>query len=66
MPRYLLRRLLQVVPTLVGLSLLIFVLIRVVPGDPVGMMFTPNAQPTPEQLAEVRHDLGLDRPIWEQ
>jgi ABC-type dipeptide/oligopeptide/nickel transport system permease component len=65
-PRYLLRRLLHVVPTLIGLSTLIFVLIRVVPGDPVGMMFTPNAQPTPEQLAEIRRDLGLDRPIWEQ
>lgn len=66
MTRYLARRVLQAVPTVIGLTLLIFVLIRVIPGDPVGMMFPPDSPPSPQQVAEIRHQLGLDQPVWVQ
>jgi peptide/nickel transport system permease protein len=63
MTKYIVRRLWQSVLTLLGLSLLIFVLIRVVPGDPVGLMFSPGMQPTQEDMDQIRRNLGLDQPI---
>lgn len=65
MGRYVARRLLIAVPTLFGLSLLVFVLATAV-GDPSEALATSGsgeAQPTPEQIAAVRHELGLDRPV---
>jgi peptide/nickel transport system permease protein len=59
------RRLLVAVLTLLGLSLLVFVLASVV-GDPSEAMATSgsaDAQATPEQIAALRHELGLDRPL---
>ncbi len=56
-----LRRLLQALPTLFGVVLIIFVLLRVVPGDPISMMVTGES--TPDDIARLRRAYGLDQPI---
>ena len=58
---YLIRRLLYVIPTMVGVSLIIFLLFNVVAGDPTVVLLGKYA--TAKQMAELRHELGLDRPI---
>ncbi|MCI0685718.1 MAG: ABC transporter permease [Sporichthyaceae bacterium] len=58
------RQLAQVIPTTVGAMVLVFVLMRVLPGDPAVSMLGTTA--TPDALAALRDQLGLDRPIWEQ
>ncbi len=57
-------RLLQALPTLVGVAVLVFVLVRVVPGDPIAMMIAPGA--SPDDIARLRGLYGLDRSIPEQ
>ena len=64
MAAYLLRRLWQMVPTLLGVVLGVFVLFKGFGGDPVEILGGLNA--TPEQLAALRTQLGLDRPWWVQ
>ena len=64
MLRYLLRRLALSLPALLGLVLLTFVLSRVVPGDPAAALAGDAA--TPAQIAEIRAQYGLDRPLAEQ
>ena len=59
-----LRRLLLVPPTLFGVAVVVFVLLRVVPGDPVSMMISPGA--TPADIAALHARYGLDLPIVEQ
>lgn len=61
MKRYLLSRLLAVIPTLFGVAVIVFALIRLIPGDPAEVMLGGFA--TPQRAAEFRHHLGLDRPI---
>jgi peptide/nickel transport system permease protein len=61
MLRFLLRRLLLVLPVLFGLLVLTFVLVRVVPNDPSAALAGQNA--TPEQIAEIRAAYGFDRPL---
>src|SRR5437588_6814141 len=56
-----LRRLLLVPPTLFGVALVVFVLLRVVPGDPVAMMIPPGA--TNADVSRLRAAYGLDRGI---
>ena len=65
MTAYLLRRVLLVVPTLLGVSLLAFALANLTPGDPAEELLRRSTgyQPTPEEIASTRQDLGLDRPI---
>ena len=60
----LLRRLLLVVPTLFGVALVVFVLMRVVPGDPISMMIGPGA--TAQDIATLRSLYGLDHGIATQ
>jgi peptide/nickel transport system permease protein len=62
--RYAIRRSLTIVPVLLGVSLLVFSFIHLIPGDPALTMLGERA--TPEKVAEVRARLGLDRPIWQQ
>jgi peptide/nickel transport system permease protein len=62
--RRILLRLLQAVPTLAGVAILVFVLVRVVPGDPVAMMIPPGADDA--VVARLRALYGLDRPIGGQ
>ncbi|MEZ4709810.1 MAG: ABC transporter permease [Caldilineaceae bacterium] len=59
--RYLLRRLILIIPLLLGLSLLTFLISRVVPGDPVGLAAGPQA--TPEIKEALRRQFGLDQPL---
>lgn len=61
---FLVRRILWSILVLVGLSMVIFVIARVVPGDPARMALGPRA--TQEQVLDLQHKLGLDRPIIEQ
>ena len=64
MARFLLRRCLLVVPSLLGLLVVTFLLIHAVPSDPAVSMAGEGA--TPEQIARLRQQYGLDRPMWEQ
>ena len=63
-PLVLLRRLLLALPTLFGVGLVVFVLMRVVPGDPIAMMIPPGA--SAEDITRLRALYGLDRGIAEQ
>ena len=60
-----LRRLLHVIPLLLGISALTFLLLHLAPGDPFAAM-AENPQISAETLARMRHDFGLDRPAWVQ
>src|SRR5258706_7068632 len=66
MMRFVLRRLVMALVTLLISTFLVCMLIHLIPGDPVMMMMAQNSSPTPEQIAAVRHMLGLDLPIWLQ
>jgi ABC-type dipeptide/oligopeptide/nickel transport system permease component len=59
---YLLRRVLGLVPVLFGVSLLLFTITRLIPGDPAVALLGQRASPA--ALAQLRQDLGLDRPVW--
>lgn len=65
MLRLLAWRLALILPTFVGVTLLGFVLIHAVPGDPVEVR-TGERGITPERLAYFRHEMGLDQPLWRQ
>jgi peptide/nickel transport system permease protein len=60
---YIVRRLLQMIPVIFGITLIVFVLLRV-SGDPVTLMLPEDA--TTQQIEQLRESLGLDRPILEQ
>jgi peptide/nickel transport system permease protein len=62
---YIYRRLLESIPVLIGISVLAFAMLHLVPGDPV-MIFAGDKPLTPERAAEIRHQLGLDRPLGVQ
>lgn len=61
MLRFIVRRLLLTIPVLLGVATLVFSLIHLVPGDPVQAMLGDSA--TPQDVADVRARLGLDRPL---
>ena len=61
---FLLRRLLWSLLVLVGLSIVIFLIARVVPGDPARMALGPTA--SAEQVADLQDKLGLNDPLWQQ
>lgn len=62
---YVLRRLAALVPVLAGISLIAFTLGVLAPGDPAEIALNRSGlySPTPEQIEQVRHELGLDRPL---
>jgi peptide/nickel transport system permease protein len=64
MTAYLVRRLLALIPVMAVVVTVVFLLIHLIPGDPVGVMLGPDA--TPAQIDATRRALGLDRPIHEQ
>jgi peptide/nickel transport system permease protein len=67
MSRYLIRRILFMIPTLFGVALLVFVLMRLIPGDIVAIRLAGEGGSVSEQvLALERARLGLDRPAWQQ
>jgi peptide/nickel transport system permease protein len=64
MGRFLLRRAGQAVLVAWGAVTLVFVVVRIVPGDPATLILGPDA--SADQLASVRADFGLDEPLWRQ
>jgi dipeptide transport system permease protein len=62
MLRFLIGRLAVLIPTFIGVSLIAFSFIRLLPGDPV-MLMSGERVMAPERHAEIMHDLGLDRPV---
>ena len=66
--RYLLRRILLMLPTLVIVTFLVFLLLFLSPGDPVLLLVPIDevGQMTDEEMDQLRHKLGLDRPIYVQ
>ncbi|HIV57160.1 MAG TPA: ABC transporter permease [Candidatus Stackebrandtia faecavium] len=64
MLRFIVRRLLQLIPTLLGLSVLLFVWVHNLPGGPAAGLLGERA--TPERVAQIEESLGLNDPIWVQ
>ncbi len=60
---YVVNRLWLALLTLLGLTLIVFVFLRVIPGSETTMLLGSDTSSSPQQVAELRHDLGLDRPI---
>ncbi len=61
--RFVLRRLLQAIPTFFGITLLTFAVTRLAPGDPVNLFLFGATNVTPEDIARVRQSYGLDDPL---
>jgi len=61
---YIITRILLTIPTLLLLLSMVFLVMRVLPGDPVELHFEKKA--TPEQMEAMRRALGLDKPLWAQ
>jgi ABC-type dipeptide/oligopeptide/nickel transport system permease component len=64
MYRYVTKRFLGLVPTIIGLTLIAFLLLRLIPGDPVVIMLGENA--SPDEIAKLREKLRLDDPLHVQ
>jgi peptide/nickel transport system permease protein len=62
--KFVVRRVLLLVPILLGLSILVFLFVRALPGGPETALLGENT--TPERVAQVREAYGLDRPVYEQ
>jgi peptide/nickel transport system permease protein len=62
--QFIVRRLLALIPVLIGVSLVVFFLIRMIPGDPVIVMLGERANV--QDVARVRREMGFDRPIYIQ
>ena len=64
MLRFVVRRLLLLIPILIGLSILVFIWIRALPGSPAESLLGEHA--TPEAVVRIRHQYGLDEPVYSQ
>jgi peptide/nickel transport system permease protein len=62
--RYIVRRLLAVIPVLFGVSVIVFSFVHLLPGDPARAILGERA--TPELVAQLHESLGLGRPLWDQ
>jgi peptide/nickel transport system permease protein len=62
--KYIIKRILVVIPIVIVVSILIFLIIKMIPGDPVAIMFGKN--PNQEQMEAVRKLYGLDKPLVDQ
>ena len=65
MLRFLFSRILLIIPTFIGVTFLAFLLIHLVPGDPIEARVGEHGI-TEERLAELRHEFGYDQPLWKQ
>ncbi|HWK46033.1 MAG TPA: ABC transporter permease subunit [Stellaceae bacterium] len=63
--RFIIKRASLIIPTFLGVTFLSFMLIRLVPGDPIEVRVGERGI-SPERLAELRHEYGLDQPLWKQ
>ena len=64
MAAYLIRRLLLMLVTLLGISIVIFTLLRVVPGNIADILFSASGMINPEDKLDIERQLGLDQPIY--
>ena len=64
MTRYLILRILAAVPVLLGITLVVFVILSLIPGDPA--MAILGSYSTPENVARLNQQLGLDRPLFQR
>ena len=64
MLRYIGKRILYMIPVLLGVTLLVFFIMHLAPGNVAAMILGENA--TAEQIAELEHEMGLDRPLLAQ
>jgi peptide/nickel transport system permease protein len=64
MARYFAWRIVQVIPVLIGVSMVVFLLVRLIPGNPVTAILASRA--TPALIREARQQLHLNEPIWQQ
>jgi peptide/nickel transport system permease protein len=62
--RYSVLRIVQILPVLLGITLVVFLLLRVMPGDPATLIL--GRRGTAEDIARLTAQLGLDRPLWQQ
>lgn len=62
--RFILYRPIQLLPVLIGISIITFILVRSIPGDPVRALL--GARGTPESILRIRAQFGLDEPLWTQ
>ncbi|MDY5931222.1 MAG: ABC transporter permease [Candidatus Ornithospirochaeta sp.] len=63
MVKYILKRLIALIPVLFGVTLVVFTLLYFTPGDPALIMLSDEAA-TPEAIAQIHEELGLDDPFW--
>ena len=66
MGRYVARRLLQMIPVFIGTTLLIFLMVYSPARRPRRGRSSATRAPTPRPLAAMRHEFGLDQPLWQQ
>jgi ABC-type dipeptide/oligopeptide/nickel transport system permease component len=65
--RYVIRRLLFLIPTLFGMLLAVFMLLHITPGDPVELLLDTDVEYVPQEYVDrLRKEFGLDRPLYEQ
>ena len=64
MGQYIARRLVQMIPVVFGITLILFFMLRLIPGDPASVMLGERA--TDEAVQRLNHELGLDEPIYVQ
>jgi dipeptide transport system permease protein len=65
MLRYILHRLAVIIPTFIGITIVAFLFIRLLPGDPV-LLLAGERSMTPERHAELMQQFGFDKPLWQQ
>src|SRR5512135_3446820 len=63
MPAYLIKRFLQIIPTLFGITLISFFIIHLAPGKPTDVFTEMNPKITPEARAKLERYYGLDKPV---
>jgi len=63
MRQYVFKRLLLAIPTVIGVSIVVFFMLRILPGDVVQQVAGDN-EVTPELRAQIERDLGLDQPAY--
>jgi peptide/nickel transport system permease protein len=61
MQRYLVERVVQLAVVLLFLSMIVFTIVRLIPGDPAAVML--GTESTPQAMAQIRHEMGLDQPL---
>ncbi|MDQ3500827.1 MAG: ABC transporter permease, partial [Actinomycetota bacterium] len=66
MVSYILKRMVLAVPVLIGISVVVFLLVRLIPGDVIDLMLGTEGSLRPEVREQLRQTLGLDQPLYVQ